>query len=151
MGPSSLGWAVLLQRGVTAEAEVSLLRPWDGSWEQCSHFQLLLLPWREQMSICVHLWRCCPALGRGSLEEVAQGGLLGGRRGGWGWHNPFLQAVAPQRLLPSLAVVIRAHWPGRGRAQRGWSQDKALSGWAHSDPTGQGGKIPREVLFSAAA
>lgn len=102
----------------------------------------------------VHL---CPSVevlsspGEGLTGGGGSGWFVGGEEGGWGWHNPFLQAVAPQRLLPSLAVVIRAHWPGRGRAQRGWSQDKALSGWAHSDPAGQGGKIPREVLFSAAA
>lgn len=94
---------------------MSLLRPRDGFWEWCSCCQLVLLSWREQMSICVHL---CP-----SVEVLSSPGegLAGGDGSGWfgsgeevarGWHNPFLQAVAPQRLLPRLAGVIRAHWPG---------------------------------------
>lgn len=133
-------WDQLPRAGQCHCSEVSLLRLWDGSW------QLVLLPWREQMSLCGGAAQPShAALRRGSLEEVAQGGF------GGGWCSPVLQPVAPQRPLPHLAVVIRARWPGRGRAQRGWCQDKALSGWAHSDPTGQGGKIPRDVLFNAAA
>lgn len=109
-------WEQLPGAGQCHCGEVSL--PWDGSW------QLVLPPWREQMSLCRGAAQPShTALWRGLLGKAAQGGFEGG-----GWCNPVLQPVAPQRPLPHLAVVIRAGWPGRGRAQRGWCQDKALSG-----------------------
>lgn len=70
---------------------------------------MVLLPWREQMSLCGGAIQSShTALERGLLKEVAQGVF------GWGdgWHNLLLQPVAPQRPLPCLAMVIRARWPG---------------------------------------
>lgn len=64
---------MLLQRGATTESKVSLLRPWDGSWEWQSCCQLLLLPWKEQMSLCGGAVQPShTALGGDLLEEVAQ-------------------------------------------------------------------------------
>lgn len=72
VGPASLGWAVLLHRGATAEVKVPLLRSWDGSWEwqswcchpggsRCPSVQVLSSPatqpcWRRWLRVVLGGW-----------------------------------------------------------------------------------------------
>lgn len=64
-------WDQLPRAGQCHCGEVSL--PWDGSW------QLVLPPWREQMSLCRGAAQPShTALWKGSLGKVAQGGFGGG-------------------------------------------------------------------------